>query len=103
MDLSRENLDTLFTGFQALLNRGLEQADTSYLKWCDEVRSSTAAEIYPLLTLSGSMREWIGDRVINSASPEKMTLVNKDLKERKAYRQTRLRTIGTTFTEEFLP
>lgn len=78
MDLSRENLDSLFTGFQALLNRGLEQADTSYLKWCDEVRSSTAAEIYPLLTLSGSMREWIGDRVINSASPEKMTLANVD-------------------------
>ncbi len=49
MDLNRENLDTLFTGFQALLNRGLEQADTSYLQWCDVVRSSTAAEIYPLL------------------------------------------------------
>ena len=79
MDLSRENLDTLFTGFQALLNRGLEQADTSYLKWSDVVKSSTAAEIYPLLTLSGSMREWIGDRVINSASPEKMTLAKMTL------------------------
>lgn len=78
MDLSRENLDTLFTGFQALLNRGLEQADTSYLQWSDEVNSSTAEEIYPITVLTGSMREWIGERMIHSIDFEKMTVRNRD-------------------------
>lgn len=78
MDLNQRNLDMLFTGYQALLNRGIEQADKSYLKWCDVVNSSTKAEIYPILTLTGSMREWIGDRVIHSASAKNMTVCNRD-------------------------
>lgn len=84
MDLSRENLDTLFTGFQALLNRGLEQADTSYLKWCDEVNSSTAEEIYPITVLTGSMREWIGERMIHSIDFKKMTVRNRDFEHTEA-------------------
>lgn len=68
----------LFIALNAYLNRGLSAADKDYEKWCNIINSGTGTEEYPIAIISGSMREWIGERIINQISAEKMTVRNRD-------------------------
>jgi phage major head subunit gpT-like protein len=78
MDLTRENLDSLFTGFDTALNEGLAQADQSHLKWCMVVPSKGALEAYPSILVTGTMREWVGPRLINDLDGKMMKVINRD-------------------------
>jgi len=84
MNLTRTDLDALFTAFNAALNKGLAQAWTGYTRWAMPVTSSGAAERYPLALVTGSMREWIGDRVVNSLDTAKLDVVNRDFEHTEA-------------------
>lgn len=76
--LNSEKLENLFIAINGNLNRGLSVADTDYLKWCNVLQSSTLTEEYPIMLLSGSMREWIGERVVHEISGEKLSVTNRD-------------------------
>lgn len=78
MKLTRENLDALFTAFNAALNKGLAKTWNGWQKWAMTVQSSGAGETYPLALVTGGMREWIGPRVRNKLDTGKLTVLNKD-------------------------
>ena len=104
MDLTQGNLNTLYTGLQEKLNTGLAQADTSYLKWCSETTSATKIEEYPVMMLTGSMREWVGDRVINNVNAKRMTIINRDFEhteqiDRNAIEDDKYGVYGVVFQE----
>jgi len=87
MDLTRENLDALFTSLNTALNKGLEMADKSYLKWCSIITSKGALEGYPILLVSGTMRKWFGDRQINQLDGKRMNVLNEDYEHTEAVRR----------------
>lgn len=78
MLLNDANMRILFTGLNAALNKGLRQADTDYLEWCNVVNSGAMIEEYPIMMMTGSMREWVGARIINSISGQKLSVQNRD-------------------------
>lgn len=78
MELTRANMDALFTALNTSLNKGLAQADTTWTKWCNVIPSKGAIESYPITLVSGSMRKWIGDRQRNELSAKKLDVLNLD-------------------------
>ncbi|MDD3154926.1 MAG: Mu-like prophage major head subunit gpT family protein [Victivallaceae bacterium] len=81
MDINRANMAELFRGYNKIFSRGLESAPSEYRKFCTEVKSSTAVEVYPFLEQFGGMREWIGDRQIKHVSSQKHTVANRDFED----------------------
>ena len=59
-------LANLFTGFNGSFRRGFQSTTTFYKNVAMIVNSSTAGETYGWLGQFPQMREWLGDRVINS-------------------------------------
>lgn len=78
MEFSQHNMTDLFKGFSTLVNRGLGTVYTGWKDWANEVKSGTLIQSYPQMILNGSMREWIGDRVINHVGAQKMDVMNRD-------------------------
>lgn len=78
MNLTRENLDNLFFSIQANLNKGLGQTWTGWDKFALTLASSTLIEKYPMTLITGAMREWIGDRVVNEMEGKMLTVRNRD-------------------------
>lgn len=73
-----EKCRNLFIALNTYLNRGLSAADKDYEKWCNIINSGTGIEEYPIAIITGSMREWIGERIIHEISGNKLTVVNRD-------------------------
>lgn len=78
MQINRENLDSLFFSICAKYNRGLAQVWKDFEKFCMIVPSATAMEKYPQMLLTGAMREWIGERVVNEIAGNVITVRNRD-------------------------
>lgn len=81
MDINRTNMNELFRGYNLIFQKGLESASHEYQKYCTEVRSGTAVEVYPFLEQFGGMREWIGDREIKNVSSQKLSVANRDFED----------------------
>ena len=75
-DLTRAVMDRIYTGYSTKFNQGLSQADTSHLAYCDVVPSSSPIEEYPIVSLQGGMRKFIGKRVINRLTGKKVQIIN---------------------------
>ena len=78
MDLTRENMDSVFTGYNTVLNQGLSQANKEWEKFATPVPSSAAIEQYPFKNLPSGMKKWIGDREIARAEGKMLQVVNAD-------------------------
>lgn len=78
MLINRGNLDSLFTGFKALLAAGIAMAMYPVEKIATVVTSTTAIEKYPMLDLLSTMRKWVGDRQVNNLKGEVLQVVNED-------------------------
>ena len=76
--LTREVMNALFTALNTSLNKGLSQAWNGHTRWSNVIPSGASAEKYPMTIVTGGMREWIGERIINRLSAEFMTVLNKD-------------------------
>ena len=76
--LTREVMDALFTALNTSLNKGLEQSWNGYERWSNIIPSGAAAEKYPMTIVSGSMRKWVGDRVVNRLSGKVLTVLHDD-------------------------
>lgn len=77
MIINAGNLKTLFIAFKAAFQGGLGQAAPQYLAVATTVPSTTGSEEYGWLGSFPSMREWLGDRVINGAKSHGYTIKNK--------------------------
>jgi phage major head subunit gpT-like protein len=80
MDLTPSNLQILFQAYNVAFQEGLGMlGDDAKLHelFCMVVPSTTAVEVYPFLKTLPRMREWIGDRVINSLDAGKFSIKNR--------------------------
>ena len=78
MLVNAANLKTLGTAFKASFQGGLDMAPTDHEQVAMVVPSSTAANEYGWLGKFPSVREWIGDRVVQNLSTQGYTIRNKD-------------------------
>ena len=81
MEISANNLTTLFTGFDTIFQRGFEMAPSYYERLCSIVPSSTSQTIYPWLGRTTGFREWVGDRVMQALEAHAYTIVNKTFED----------------------
>ncbi len=79
MIVNSSNLQTLFTGFKASFQEGLEAAaDESHLRFTEVIPSQTTTEEYGWLSELPSVREWVGDRHIHRMKQNAYRLTNRD-------------------------
>lgn len=64
--------------FNLIFQKTLIDEQTDWQKFAEEVSSDTREQAYPFLDRLPSIREWVGARVINSASVRMQSLVNKE-------------------------
>jgi len=78
MIINQANLGVVFTGFNALFNKGMETAPSAYKQIAMTVPSTTREEIYAWLGQVPGMREWIGARVVRNLATHGFKIANKD-------------------------
>ena len=77
MDINFDNIQALDTMVSAAFQKGLTTADTSYEAIATVLTSSGKYNTYTWLGQITSLREWVGDRVIDEIAGHSYTLVNK--------------------------
>lgn len=75
---SGASLNDIFTGFKSAFNKGFEGVKPTIPIIAMEIPSSTAEETYAWLGTFPSIREWVGDRIINGLSAWSYTITNKN-------------------------
>lgn len=78
MLINNANLRTLGTGFNGAYKRGLDQAASMLSVIATTINSTTSQNEYGWLGKMKGMREWLGDRVVNSIATHGYTIKNKD-------------------------
>lgn len=104
MIINRQTLTTLGIGFKASYQGGLEMAPKDHLRVATEVPSSNSAEEYGWLGKFPSVREWLGDRVIQNIRQHGYTIRNRDFEltvavDRNHIQDDNLGIYGPMFTE----
>ncbi|MYE01477.1 MAG: hypothetical protein F4Y03_09380 [Alphaproteobacteria bacterium] len=83
MIINRNNLETLFTGYNAAFQRGVnfQEARAQWPMIAMETVSGTAAELYTWLGKIPGMKEWIGERVVRNVGEHELTIRNRDFED----------------------
>ena len=76
MIINKQSLDALFTAYSMAFKEGLGTAASQWDRIAMTVPSQTAANVYPWLGKLPSMREWVGDRVIENLALHDYTIKN---------------------------
>jgi len=80
MDLNNANLQALFQGYKTQFQEGMSSLGDDaglYKAFTTVVPSTTGVEVYPFLKSLPRMREWIGDRVVNSLESAGFSIKNR--------------------------
>jgi phage major head subunit gpT-like protein len=77
MDINSTNLQILYRAFNTAFQSGFSGVPTFWQQVATLVPSGTAQEDYGWLGTIKAMREWIGDRVINSLAQHGYSIKNK--------------------------
>lgn len=77
MLITAANLDLMFRGFSTAFNKGFGTAPTFWRDIAMEIPSSTREQNYGWLAQLPKLREWVGDRVINSLAVHGYAIKNK--------------------------
>lgn len=78
MTPNADNLTSLFTSYTAVFNKAMAAAPVYHDKIAMRVPSSTRENQYGWLAALPSMREWLGDRVVNKLAIEGFAIKNRD-------------------------
>ena len=78
MVINHGNLQSLFTSFNTAFNKGYETAESHYQDIAMVVQSGSAEEMYTWLGQFPTLREWIGEREIQSLFLNSYKIINKD-------------------------
>lgn len=81
MLINQNSLAMLSQAVRATFVRGLERAQPNWNALAMEVPSMTAENVYPYLTSFGSIRRWVGDRVIQNMAKGEFRIVNDDYEQ----------------------
>jgi phage major head subunit gpT-like protein len=77
MIINRLNLRSLYVAFSAAFAGGLSQAPSQFAEIATQVPSTTGTEEYGWLGQFPNVREWLGDRVVNSVLTHGYSIKNK--------------------------
>ncbi|UFZ05464.1 Mu-like prophage major head subunit gpT family protein [Bradyrhizobium ontarionense] len=77
MLINRQNLDGLRVGFKTTFQNQLQQTATLYQRVSTVVPSTTQSEAYGWLGKIPSVREWLGERVVQNLSEWNYAIKNK--------------------------
>lgn len=77
MQVTKTNLQTLYTGFQARFQGALQEAPSKYKRVAMEVASTTRQEDYGWMNKIPNVRKWVGDRVVNNLTASGFTIRNE--------------------------
>lgn len=77
MDLTTANVAQLFKGFRVLFDDALQAADTDYQDVATRTTSSSAEELYAWLGAIPSMKEMLGELVLDGVSNVDWTIRNR--------------------------
>lgn len=77
MIINEANLKTLYVAFKAAFSGGFAGVTPLYTRVAMVVPSTTGSEEYGWLGLLPKMREWLGDRVVNSIKAHGYSIKNK--------------------------
>ncbi|MGJ5203632.1 Mu-like prophage major head subunit gpT family protein [Bradyrhizobium sp. HKCCYLR20261] len=77
MLINRQNLDGLRVGFKTTFQQQLGQTATLYQRIATVVPSSASAETYGWLGKVPSVREWLGERVVQNLSESSYAIKNR--------------------------
>ena len=81
MEISRQALDSLYTGFRKNFADGFAGVKPAWQRVATLVPSSTAQNTYPWLGAFPGMREWIGDRQIKQFGLHDYSIKNKPFED----------------------
>lgn len=85
MDLNRDNMSVLFTGFQKAFQDAFttksKEFETLYAPSVYVAPSKTSIEQFPYLEQFAGMREWVGDRQIKDVSSQKLSVTNRTFED----------------------
>lgn len=81
MLINRDNLNTAFTGFNAAFKKGFDAYEASASRLAMTIPSNTSKEEYGWLGMIPKMREWVGDRVVNSLKVHGYTIKNRKFED----------------------
>jgi phage major head subunit gpT-like protein len=70
-------LDSLFLGYDFTFRQSIADAKPYWDKVATKKTSKTTSEIYAWSDVLGDMREWLGERVIDTLSARSQTLLNR--------------------------
>lgn len=88
MIINKESLGALFVAYNMAFKNGLGTAPSQWDKIAMTIRSQTAANVYPWLGKLPSMREWIGDRVIENLALHDYSIKNLPFEQTVGVRRT---------------
>ena len=78
MIINKASLDLLFTGFSSAFKDGFASAPSHFQKLAMVTNSQTREERYGWIGRFPSIREWLGDRIVDNLSIHSFTIENKD-------------------------
>ena len=81
MEISAQNLQALFTGFDVSFQKGFAKAPSYYEKICSIVPSTSRITTFPWLGRTTGFREWIGERMIQALEAHTYTIQNKTFED----------------------
>jgi len=90
MDITFPALQTLNNAVSTRFNDQLYTAPSIYKLFSLEVESTGDTEVYPRLDMLPGLREWLGERVVNSLSLETFTIANRTWEETIGVRREQL-------------
>ncbi len=90
MDITRDTLNALYTGFKKTFQDAFKGVQPQYRAIATVVPSKTAAETYAWLGDMPRMREWIGDRVIREIGAHDYTIRNRKFEDSVRVRRERI-------------
>lgn len=88
MEITFPNLQSINDGITLAYNDQLWAVGTRYQDFTYQATSTGAAEVYPRLNMLPGLREWIGDRVVNSLSQTTFSIANRMFEETIAVART---------------
>ncbi len=77
MEISAASLSSLFTGFDVIFQRAFDYYPSYFADICSVTRSNTKRQEYPWLKRTVAMREWLGERVLQSLEVNDFTIINR--------------------------
>ena len=81
MELTPQNLQFLFQGFNQKFQQGYQRRKVYHEAWAEDMPSSTEIEVYGWLAEIPGLRKWVGPRLIRNISGRSYQLINDDYED----------------------